>query len=362
MTGAPRLRPGIVLRADASATIGTGHVMRVLAVAEALGERGCRCHLIAAALPESLAFRAGDAGVEVHRIEGPIGSPADLGATLQVASAIGAEAAVVDGYDFGTDWRAGLAAAMPAVAVFDDHGAGTPLHAAIVVNAAPDAGEINYSAVAPGARLLLGPAYAPLRREIREAAVATREPVERRKTLLLTFGGSDPLGLTAPCIGRLAPGLGTGERVVVVVGAADQRAEAVVAMAARFGDRVEVRRDVRDMGRLMAQARLAVSAAGTTTGELAALAVPAVLVVVAGNQELAADQVGRAGWCRVVDGRGEGAADRIAAAALPLWRDPAACRAMAVHIRGTVDAQGAVRIADAILHAIGRRGRDLTPP
>ncbi|MGQ9371552.1 UDP-2,4-diacetamido-2,4,6-trideoxy-beta-L-altropyranose hydrolase [Azospirillum sp. A39] len=349
MTAAGEAAPAVLFRADAGARQGAGHVMRCHALAEALAERGVIGHLAAVALPDALAGRLRASGLLVHRLAGPAGGDGDLAETLALAARLRAGAVVVDGYGFGPSWRQGLARAGRCVLAFDDL-ADTPLHADLVVNAAPDAGALPYARVAAGAQCLLGPAYAPLRREIREAARAAKPPVAERRAVLVTFGGSDPLGLTGPCVEGLAAALPEAVRLDVAVGGANPQADRLAALAARLGPagRLAVHHDTPHMGRLMAAAGLAVSAAGTTTGELAAVGVPAVLVVVVGNQERAADGTARIPWCERIDGRGDAAAARIVAAAVRLWGDPARRTAMAAAARGIVDGEGAPRIADAL--------------
>lgn len=339
----------ILIRADATPAIGTGHVMRCLALTEELRAGGHACLLAAAALTPALAARAAAAGVGCHDLAAPPGSPADRAATEALARSLDAQALVIDGYHFDESWRAGLAATGRRVLAFDDLATLSRLHADIVVNPSPDAGRLPYDRLAPGATLLLGPAYLPLRREIRDAARRPPRPLAERESLLLTFGGSDPLGLTAPCLRSLAPRLPPGCRLTVAIGGSDPRAEASLDAARPFGDRVAVHRDSPAMGALMAEAGLAVSAGGGTTGELAALAVPTLLVVVADNQAPAAVQVAAAGWTRVIDARLGGAAARIADQALALWHDRSARETMAGHARGLVDGDGAARIVRVLL-------------
>lgn len=347
--------PAMLLRADAAPAIGAGHVMRCLAVAEALQDAGVAPHFACASLPPALEDRLRAEGMTVHRFDAEPGSDGDLAATLAVAEAIGAGAVVVDGYRFGTGWRAGLKASGRPVLAFDDAGTGEPLHADLIVNAAPDAAGLPYDRAAPGALLLLGPSHAPLRREVRDAAAAVKALLTERTALLVTFGGSDPLGLTGPVIERLAPALPDGVQLDVAVGGAATNADAVERMARRFGDRVRPHRDTPRMGALMAASGLAVSAAGTTTAELAAIGVPAVLVTIADNQMEAARQSAGLGWCVLVDGRAADAADRIAEAALALWADPPRRAAMAERLAGIVDGQGAARIARALMQGIVER-------
>ena len=345
----------VLFRADAGPSIGAGHVMRCLALAEAVQELGGDAHFAVASLPPALEDRLRAAGMEVHRIDADPGSMADLAATRAIAAETGAVAIVLDGYAFSDGWRAGLTGTSLTVLAFDDAGTGESIHAGLIVNAAPDAGLLPYRNGNPEARLLLGPAYAPLRREVREAAAAPKPPLEERRGLLVTFGGSDPLGLTAPVVERLAPRLPPGVRLDVAVGGAVRDAGAVEAVARRFNDSLRLHRDTPRMGHLMARAGLAVSAAGTTTGELAAIGTPAVLVTIADNQLEAARQSEALGWCALVAGQTAGAPERIAATALDLWADPARRRAMAGKLAGIVDGQGALRIAQALLEALTPR-------
>lgn len=110
------------------------------------------------------------------------------------------------------------------------------------------------------------------------------------------------------------------------------------------------------MGVLMRQSGLAVSAAGGTVGELAALGVPAVIAVVADNQVAGAAACGADGWCEAIDARGNpAAAVLLAEAATRLWHDPATRDAWAMRARAAVDPGGADRVAAALLEAIARR-------
>lgn len=337
----------ILVRADATPEIGTGHVMRCLAVAEALSDLGHDIVFAMARSTPAIDARLSGAGFRRLAIPGPPAGLADLEATATAAR--DAVAVILDGYGFDETYRAGLRRSGARVAVFDDLADRAALHADVVVNPAPQAAALPYAAIAPEALLLLGPAYAALRREVREAASAPRRSLEERRTVLVTFGGSDPLGLTLPCVERLVRLLPDDVRILVAIGGSTSDADVVLRSVAGFGARVEPHLDSPAMGRLMARAGLAVSAAGGTTAELCALGVPTVLVTVADNQAPAAAEVGAAGWCVPVDGRLDDAAVRIAGAAVRLWHDVPERLRMTEATRRLVDGQGAMRIARAIL-------------
>ncbi|BAI74101.1 hypothetical protein AZL_a05700 (plasmid) [Azospirillum sp. B510] len=339
----------ILIRADASPAIGTGHVMRCLAVAEALRDQGHEALFASAESTPAIDRRLSADGFRHVSIAGPVGEAADLAATRSLLRREHGTAVMLDGYRFGEAYRAGLQAAGARVLAWDDLGDGTPLHADLVVNAAPQAAALPYETMAPGAVLLLGPGYAPLRRELRLAARTPRLRVADRPVLLVTFGGSDPLGLTGPVVRALAEGRPAGCRIAAVVGGSNPRAAELATLAS---DEVSVEIDCSRMGALMAEAGLAVSAGGGTMGELAALAVPTLLVVTADNQAMASGDAAGLGWSDAVDARGRDpaqAAAAIAERALALWADAGRRQRMQDAAAALpLDGDGAVRIAHAL--------------
>jgi UDP-2,4-diacetamido-2,4,6-trideoxy-beta-L-altropyranose hydrolase len=336
----------ILIRADAAAAIGTGHVMRCLALVEVLQERGHACRFaMAESTPAIAALLAGRA-LRIEPLPGPAGSAADLAAMRALATE--ADALVIDGYHFGTAYRAGLALCARPILAWDDGGV-APLHATLVVNASSAARVEQYAPRAPGARLLLGPAYTPLRREIRQLIGAAR-PADGH--LLVSFGGSDPLGLTAPVLTALAPQFEG--RIEAVLGGSVADPRPAEAAAARFPERIRLHRDTPHLGTLMLGARLAISAAGGTLAELAALRTPSLLVAVAENQRAAACLSPGHGWCLALDGLAADAAPRIVAAALALWPDTPKLAAMSAAAAGLIDGGGPGRVADALETAIAQ--------
>jgi spore coat polysaccharide biosynthesis predicted glycosyltransferase SpsG len=95
-----------------------------------------------------------------------------------------------------------------------------------------------------------------------------------------------------------------------------------------------------------------VSAGGGTMGELAALAVPTLLVVTADNQAMASGDAAELGWSSAVDARGRPPAEAagiIAERALALWTDAEQRQRMQDAAASLpLDGEGAVRIACAL--------------
>ncbi|MEI9985272.1 MAG: UDP-2,4-diacetamido-2,4,6-trideoxy-beta-L-altropyranose hydrolase [Aliidongia sp.] len=273
--------------------------------------------------------------------------PLTLAATLERTTE--ADAVILDGYHFDGAYRAGLKGSGKPILAWDDGAPLVPLHATLVVNASSASRAEDYAERAPGARLLLGPAYLPLRRDIRRL-IGLPRPASGH--LLLTFGGSDPLGLTAPVLQSLAPRFDGRIEAVLGGSVADPRPAEAVATA--YPDRIRLHRDTPRIGELMRGARLAVSAAGGTLAELAALHTPSILVVVADNQSDAARLSASHGWCLALDGRVDDAVTHITDTTLDLWRDNARLAALGRAAEGLVDGSGPDRLADALEAAMAR--------
>jgi UDP-2,4-diacetamido-2,4,6-trideoxy-beta-L-altropyranose hydrolase len=339
----------ILFRADATPAMGTGHVMRCLALAQALRDRDIDVSFASAALTPSIEGRLAADGIRIH----PVDPAADREAaqTAAIARAQGANALVVDGYHLDAGWRLALRASGLPILAFQDIDDGLPLHADLVLNAAAAADEPRWRRSAPEASFLVGPRHVLLRRELRRAMAAPTLPIADRPALLVTFGGADPAHLTLPVTAALAKCLGS-VPIDVVIGGSVPDGEALARRVASLGDRIAVHLDPLEMAPLMGRAGLAVSAAGGTIGELAALGVPALIAIVAENQVAGAAASVAGGWCEAFDARAPGAVEALAARAAELWDDVERRRAMARRTAGLVDAAGADRVVDALVLAM----------
>jgi spore coat polysaccharide biosynthesis predicted glycosyltransferase SpsG len=110
----------IIIRADASVAIGTGHVMRCLALAQAWQDAGGSASLVAAELPEPLAPIVTAQRVSLIRMKSVPGGAADAAETVAQARRLGADWVVVDGERFGTDFLDAIKAAGFRVLLIDD--------------------------------------------------------------------------------------------------------------------------------------------------------------------------------------------------------------------------------------------------
>lgn len=299
----------LLLRADFGSEVGSGHVMRCLALAQAWVARGGPAALLAAALPDHVRARAVAAGVEVL--------------DPSAATDLDAGWVVLDGYHFGRADQEAVLAGGKKLLVVDDHGRVGHYDADLVVDQNLGAAREWYAHRAPRTRLLLGPRYALLRAEFARL-VPDRSHERPVRRVLVTLGGCP-----APeIVDRVAAALRVphlADLDVTVAGGAD------------------------DLAVLMVDADLAVAAAGTTSWELCCMGVPTVLVSVADNQVPVARALAEAGVALDAGPVDEGVGDRVAQGLRSLRGDPAKRAVMVTRGRVLVDGRGADRVVTEML-------------
>jgi UDP-2,4-diacetamido-2,4,6-trideoxy-beta-L-altropyranose hydrolase len=300
----------LVIRADAAPDIGTGHVMRMLALAQAWQDRfeeqvvddhGPLVQFICALLPEAFEERLLLEGCEVVRISVTPGSADDVTQTLAAAKAVmknpkpGASAPwmVVDGYHFDLAYQRAIRADNFKLLVVDDYNHLPEYECDILLNQNIGADKYEYR-VNSDAQKLLGPRYALLRREFREALGRISgkpgegcDVPENAKHILVTMGGADLHNVSLKVIEALNQSEIEGLEVKIVVGASNKhRADLQNAIQSPgfLNTKMRVIQSA-DMSSLMQWADMAITAAGSTCWELMAMGVPMVTVVLAENQE-----------------------------------------------------------------------------
>jgi len=273
----------LLIRTDASAAIGTGHVMRCLALAQAWQDAGGRAAFVMAEATPAVEERLRSEGVEAVRVAAP-GTQEDSDQTARLGATHQSEWVVVDGYHFGAEYQLALKRAGYKVLFVDDNGHAEHYSADLVVNQNPYASEDLYRNRESATELLLGLEYAMLRREFRRWREQRRDNPEVGSKVLVTLGGGDATSLTLRVIQALEyVGLEALEATIVAGGSNPQIHELEMAVS-KSKVRLRLVRNVASMPELMVWADIAVSAAGTTMLELAFFGVPTVLVTVADNQ------------------------------------------------------------------------------
>jgi UDP-2,4-diacetamido-2,4,6-trideoxy-beta-L-altropyranose hydrolase len=285
----------MIVRADASARIGSGHVMRCLALAQAWKRGADRAIFVTANDSRFLASRLQTEGMEVVGLNATAASIEDAKRTVELAQEADARWIVVDGYHFGAEYQQAIKNAGLKLLFIDDHGHAASYHADIIVNQNIHAGGELYEQRDAHTRLLLGTRYSLLRREFLKWQGWKRDIPDVARRLLVTMGGGDPVNATFEVIEALQQTSMDGLEVAVVLGETNPHHEQLEAAVRNSQVPIRLAKAVTDMSELMAWADSAVSAAGSTCWELAFMGLPNIALVLAGNQEAVARQLDSAG-------------------------------------------------------------------
>jgi UDP-2,4-diacetamido-2,4,6-trideoxy-beta-L-altropyranose hydrolase len=266
--------------------MGTGHVMRCLALAQAAQEQGHPVLFLShQTLPDALHQRLNSEGMQVVLHHKEPGSSADAQHTIAFCQQHPPFVLVLDGYHFDADYQQRLSEIKTPFLMIDDNAHAEAYHADWILNQNIHADEQMYTARDAHTELLLGTQYALLRKEFWKWRDWQRDIPEKAKNVLITMGGSDPDNVTLKVLQTLES-LPDAEMLTfrVVVGGSNPHGADLEIFAEKSDLSVELLHSVTDMPELMAWADVAISAGGSTVWELCMMGLPAIVMILADNQ------------------------------------------------------------------------------
>ncbi|WP_051822389.1 UDP-2,4-diacetamido-2,4,6-trideoxy-beta-L-altropyranose hydrolase [Desulfonatronum thiodismutans] len=296
----------IAIRVDASLHIGTGHVMRCLTLAEVLRAKGARVVFISRELPEHLRELVAGKGIEVVRLgesgtdntpeqadPSPLAHASWLGTTqssdaIKTITAMESIApwdwAIVDHYSLDYRWESAVRRVADRIMVIDDladrkHDCDLLLDQ----NYFQDTGKRYQGLLPDKSQTLLGPKYALLRPEFRQARKFCRMRGNGIARVLIYFGGNDPDNLTGMALGAMNDISLCHLLVDAVIGPNSQHQAQLEKQAAnRPGTYLHIQPE--GFTELMLRADICIGAGGSTTWERLCLGLPSLVITVAENQ------------------------------------------------------------------------------
>lgn len=290
----------LFIRADADTKIGTGHLMRCLALAQAWQDNGGSATFISHCESSALRQRLVEEGMEFIPIEKPHPDSGDIERTLDILDGASNQHAknsiwfVIDGYHFDAAYQKKIKDAGYKLLWIDDYGHADHYFADLVLNQNVSADESLYTHREPYTRLLLGTRFALLRREFRKWQGWKREIPDLAKKVLVTLGGGDPDNVTLKVIKALKLTAISDLEVKIVVGPANPNLE-TLEQEIVTNPNFHLLTNVTNISELMAWADLAVSAGGSTCWEMAFMGLPNIVIVLADNQRPIAEKLHASG-------------------------------------------------------------------
>ena len=355
----------VVIRADASRSIGGGHVMRCLAVAEALRERGATVHFICRMLDGHLGDLIEQSGYEVLALPAAKSdSPASggsehagwLGVSWQqdaheTTEAISTLAArpdwlIVDHYALDASWETSLRATADRILVLDDladrqHECDLLLDQNLYEDA-----QVRYVGKVPDrCRILVGPRHALLRPEFRRARLALRERCGTVRRILVFFGAAHAPEWAMLAIEALASIPHEDVHVDVVIGGQQLKRREIEQACSEHGFVCHVQ--TQRMAELMSAADLAIGAGGSAHWERCCLGLPCLTFAVATNQRRLVHDSALAGLLYAPEG-GMPDRDTLARHLQACLQNPLLLGALSRNALAAVDGRGAARLLRAM--------------
>jgi UDP-2,4-diacetamido-2,4,6-trideoxy-beta-L-altropyranose hydrolase len=338
----------ILIRCDASLSIGSGHVMRCRSLARELKRRGvvvtflCRRQtgdlialleqeFVVVSLPElPLLDCGGLAGRDLYKAWlgcSQVQDAADCLQALWSAGVMHADWLVVDHYGLDASWEGllleGQSGFAPAKLLVIDDLADRPHQADLLLdqNFFGEAMEHRYEGLLPAQCCrLLGPHYALLGPDYAQLHPLVPERKDLRRVLIF-FGGVDRGNLTARSLEALMDQKLAPLAVDVVLGRQSPHRHSVEELVSQRPF-TTLHGPLPSLAGLIARADLSIGGGGATTWERACLKLPSLVVAIATNQIPSAEAMHQAGHLQLLGDAATVSAEKIRSALLARLAEP----------------------------------------
>ena len=358
----------VLIRSDASPTIGSGHIARCLCLARVLRRQGSHvafaCRLLPGHRVEALRAEGFETFALPERysdedpqqaIESMLPWQVDIAALEPLLEHQPAfDWIIVDHYGLDHHWQTAARRWAPRIAVVDDLATRTYSADLLLNQNLSGTPEAYTSLLAPGCRTLFGPRFAMLRDEFCCPAIEIK-PQARR--VLVNFGGFDAAMQTYHAMQALADFV---ELEVDFVAGADNPAWAQMQVMAASRPHWRLHSFVSDFYRLMTEADLFVGAGGGTSWERAAMGLPTICIAVSNNQQANGEVMAAAGAHVFMGAREQVSVEQLRLAIGFVAGNQGLRQSLAQQSRLLVDGRGAQRVAATLAGAVLRM-RPATP-
>ena len=368
----------VAFRTDASRSIGAGHAVRCLALADVLRQQGTECVFVMGSVFDDIRdvinerghhimmLPIGDtsqsAAVKPGKCNGPkqedelgVGTDyigrfdweKDAECTAAALQPLRPDWLVVDHYCIDSRWEAVLRDVCGRVLVIDDL-ANRNHECDVLVDQTAQSLERYAGLVPDSCKRLLGPRYALLRPEFEEVRSETTNRTGQVRRILVFCGLGDVTDETSKAV-RAIGSLDRADVEVSVVIAASNRSRHDLESLCRQFPNIKLICGVRDMARLMGDSDLFVGAGGTSAWERCCVGLPGIVWATADNQQFQGEFLSRIG-AQFYLGTSEAVTpERLARIIDEMLRQPEMIVHMSEQARKVTDGRGAKRVANCMM-------------
>ncbi|MBU1439192.1 MAG: UDP-2,4-diacetamido-2,4,6-trideoxy-beta-L-altropyranose hydrolase [Gammaproteobacteria bacterium] len=375
----------VLFRVDASVTIGSGHLMRCLTLAKAMHAMNwlvmfcCREHpghqidlleshgFSCIRLPQQPCRELSEKSTQSQSesVDDWLGATEAEDAAATVAALQQAnfspDLLVIDHYALGRMFESTLRNFCRKILVIDDL-ANRPHNCDFLLdqNLLPDAHLRYLSWLAPDCQQYIGPAYALLRPEF--VMSSNVQPLVKERIffkhpfqLLVFFGGSDIDNLTSMAIKAMQQLQNPQWLADIVIGSANPHLT-LLQQLCEEDHRLTLHVQTPGMAGLMAKAQLMIGAGGSTHWERCAMALPALVMSLAPNQQPTSAYLAELGACVYLGAGADLTSSRLSRELAKLVGKPKQLQQMAGVASGLVAPEGGCqRLLDSLTNSLGTR-------
>lgn len=286
----------VFFRTDSAVNIGTGHVVRCLTLADELRANGTEISFICREDTGNIIEAIEKKGYRVYRLPSNIDIKRDCELTKAIINnqKEATDWLIVDHYDIDISYESSLRDHAKKIMVIDDL-ANRRHDCDILLDQNYSRKGSRYNGLVPEHCIqLLGPEYALLRPQFREARENLKKESGEVKRILVFMGGADPTNETGKAL-----------KALVLLNRHDISVDVVIGSSNPFKNGLEILIkqmpnttcyfNVSNMAELLTSADLAIGASGTSTWERCCLGLPSIVTILADNQKEIAEELEREG-------------------------------------------------------------------
>lgn len=285
MTGFNLKNLPLVFRVDANKHIGTGHIMRCIALAQEWKKGGGEIVFLSCCESQIIRAQIVDEGFNYIETANTLTEKNDIENTISFLNGLRrAFWMVIDGYHFSDGYFQNIREAGYKVLLFDDVNHRNIVSVDIILNQNIDAEKMKYNC-SLDTKKLLGVQYALLRKDFLDFRGRQRIIPEKANKIVVTMGGGDFKNVTLEIIKAFNLINDPELDVIIIVGPSNIHMDSLTRELKLSLFKNELRTSVKNMTEIMAWADLAITAGGSTCWELCYMGVPSLVVCTAENQK-----------------------------------------------------------------------------
>jgi UDP-2,4-diacetamido-2,4,6-trideoxy-beta-L-altropyranose hydrolase len=279
------------IRCDSSNRIGSGHVIRCMALAEILTEKNIPVEFICKNFPQSMISQIRKGGYRVHLLSPKLDQNQDAIVSLKIIKRTKLPLVIVDNYALDAEWESKIANQYHVLTIDDLRSRNHASHLILNPNFLKP-GTVKYNVDRlKETILLLGPQNAILRKEFRQ--IFERKILNpKRSGITVFFGSYDESGETYKFLKKVIevkPKL----HFEIIVSSFNVKLKDIRRL--KLPNNIQIHVQPEKVSKILLRTQLFIGAGGSITSERLICGLPGIVVSVAENQEVIAQNLAKSG-------------------------------------------------------------------